>query len=418
MADQFDTFDKILRQKFENFSPEPPMQVWENIKTRITGDAPPHNSAGFVLPMIFIVSMIIFLSGLLHHIFDSRSDTQILASEIQGQHFIQPSGAFTAGPAANPGAPLPAAIPVRVPFQRDATPVSSNYFSPAPSISGSRPDATLRTGLWQSGLRRKLAAGDLTYADAINYNLTHRDMKKLYGFRDYEGNKRASWSLGLYFHPEVTSYRETGLGNTISYSFSILPQLSFNHFFIQSGASLRSTYDKGNYSIDFNRYLGSYEHVHLVTFDTTENGVIPTYHTHTVEVYDTIDHYVISETRINYTFLEIPVLFGYQHSFGRFSLFVKAGPAASFMIIKRLPDASNPEEKARIVNVDYQVPVRSTVNWQLQLGAGFEYKLSDKLGFNLEPTFRLALDPEYETPAGAGARSYTYGVRAGLKYIF
>jgi|GEM_PF-3374247 len=443
MADQFDTFDKIVRQKFENFGPEPPAHVWEGIRTRIAGNPPASGGPGFVMPLIIAVSVLIFMSGLLYHYLGNNPSANILVTEAKGQ-FLHAPGTISNNPdSPTPHAPVQnisgtpeqnptvqsgkttagslhvAEIPVRAPFQIDAPAGKSNPGVQNPAHGPDQnPTAPVRTGLWNDGLRRKLSSGDISYADAVSYNLSLRDIKKLHGFRDYARNNRASWSLGLYFHPEVTSYKENDLENTISYGLSVLPQVNLNRFFIQSGINLRSTYDKGDYAIDYNRFLGTYEHVYLITFDSTENGIIPTYHTQTTEVHDTIDHYSISETRVNYTYLEIPVLFGYRHSFGKISLFAKAGPAASFMIVKKLPEAIDPEENARIINVDYQVPVRSTINWQLQVGAGLEYQLSDRLGFSLEPTFRFALDPEYDLPANAGARSITYGVRAGLKYNF
>jgi len=181
---------------------------------------------------------------------------------------------------------------------------------------------------------------------------------------------------------------------------------------------LRYTHYKGNYAVDYNRYLGTYEDVYEVTFDSTENGVIPTYFTHTVEVYDTVNHYAISETKANYTYLEIPLLFGYRYNFGRFSIFAKAGPAASFLVIRNVPAAGYPEDKARIINVDYQIPARSAVNWQLMMGAGFDYQLADKFNFSLEPTFRFALKSEYNLPDGARGNTTSFGIRAGLNYNF
>ena len=187
-----------------------------------------------------------------------------------------------------------------------------------------------RTGQWKAGLVQALAAGELSYADAQKYNLSPRDVRKLSGFQDYEKHIRPDWSIGVYFNPEVSSCKDQSIENTVSYNASILPQISFNHFFMQSGVNLRFTHDKGNYAVDYNRYLGTYEDVDYITFDTIDNVIIPTYYTHTVEVWDTVNHYAISETKVNYTYLEIPLLFGYRYTFGKFSLFAKAGPAASF----------------------------------------------------------------------------------------
>ncbi len=181
---------------------------------------------------------------------------------------------------------------------------------------------------------------------------------------------------------------------------------------------MRFTHDKGNMAVDYNRYLGTYEHVDYMTFDSIDGIVVPTYHTHTEDVFDTVNHYAISDTKVNYTYLEVPLLFGYRYSFGKFSLSGKAGPAASFLVQRNLPGAEDPEENARITDVDYQVPVRYDVNWQLLMGVGFDYQLSEKFNIGLEPTFRMGLKPEYKLSDGIKDNTSSFGIRIGLNYNF
>ncbi|HPI87629.1 MAG TPA: hypothetical protein PLR01_14740, partial [Bacteroidales bacterium] len=85
---------------------------------------------------------------------------------------------------------------------------------------------------------------------------------------------------------------------------------------------------------------------------------------------------------------------------------------------KDIPAASVPEENARIVNVNSLIPVRSTINWQLVVGAGFDYELADRVIFSLEPTFRYALDPDFTMPENRNGRTHSFGIRAGLNYRF
>jgi hypothetical protein len=443
MAEDYNHIDQIIRQKFENFEPEPPAQVWENIKTGIKKDPPPPSSSGFIMPIIVAISLLIFVSGLLHHSFFKNPVTEPNKNGHQSLSIQEASvlstGSTTTSDAALqqefyktpstvpveyiPSAPTqdvkkdqPSSIPVRDAFgktgnedKKQKKAKHSSFVTPGNQPSPAR---------WKPGFVQALSSGQLSAADAAYYNLNARDIRKLSGFQENIKHFNGIWSLGFYFNPEVTRCKDQGIENTISYSASILPQLSFSHFFIQSGVNMRFTSDRGNYAVDYNRFLGTYEDVYDVTFDSTENGVIPTYYTHTVEVYDTVNHYSVSQTKANYTYLEIPLLFGYRYSFGKFSLFAKAGPAASFMLSKNIPPAGNPEENARIINVDYQIPVRSTVNWQMMMGAGFDYKLADRISFSLEPTFRFALKPEYSLPDGAKGNTTSFGIRAGLNYNF
>jgi hypothetical protein len=441
MAEDFNHIDQIIRQKFENFEPEPPLKVWENIKSGINKTPPPPSSPGILLPIVVSVSLLIFITGLLNHFYNDNSvsglpNTENSALSIQSSSVISTGSTTTSDlslqetyyltpseiPASQldskaPGQPQQSAIPVRIPFEQ-AKKADRKKKTTKTSTSDLSINPSSRTGQWKPGLVQALNSGELTYSDAVKYDLSPRDVKKLSGFSDYSKKSIADWSIGLYFNPEMTSCKDETINNSVSYNLSVLPQVSFKRFFMQSGINMRFTNDKGNYAVDYNRFLGTYEDVYLVTFDSTENGIIPTYYTHTVEVYDTVSHYAISDTKANYTYLEVPVLFGYRHTFGKFSLFAKGGPAASFMIIKNVPDAAYPEEKAKIINVDSQIPVRSVVNWQIMLGAGFDYKLADKFSFSLEPTFRFGLNQEYKLPDGAKGNTSSFGVRAGLNYNF
>jgi hypothetical protein len=432
--------DQIVRQKFENFEPEPPLTVWENVRSNISQTPPPAPS-GLMLPILFIVTFLLFIGGLVLNLLTGNEKASGPEGEMAESH-LKTAGMISTGSTTGSAQSLQNAIyqtyqenhleqvmtnntpavitpsgdePIRVkaPFEPYKAPARQKITSPENGQSAQ--PSTANRGSWTPGLRQALASGEITVGDAVKYNLDLRDIRKLSRFQSRENQRNASWSIGVFFNPEVTNHKPDDLENTVSYNFSLMPQVSFGHFFLQSGINARLTTDRGNATVNYNRFLGTYDDVYLVTFDSTENGVIPTYHTQQVEVYDTIDHYAISETTARYTYLEVPVMLGYRYEAGRFTLFAKGGPSASFLVHKDIP-AQAPEENARIVNVNYQVPARTQVNWQLVVGAGLDYKLFDKLSLSLEPTFRYALNPEYELPEDAVSRSYSFGFRAGLNY--
>lgn len=438
--ENFENIDQIIRQKFENFEPEPPVHVWENVRSSISQSPPPAPS-GLMLPILFIATLLIFLSGIVLNLIPGKDTKPQIASGQKSNLTI--AGMISTGSTTEPGqtlqqtiyqtyqdnhleqvmntsalnaanpAPTEQEIRVKAPFQQINAPVNTGRSAKTEKNA----PATTTRGHWTPGLTQTLRAGEITVADAVNYNLSPRDVRKLSAYQEYARKSKASWSVGAYFNPEVTVYNSPDLANTVSYNVSVLPQVSFNHLFVQSGINARFTHDKENPTVFYNKFLGTYQDVYLVTFDSTENGVVPTYYTHEVSVYDTIEHYAVTETQSSFTYLEVPVLIGYQVEFGRFSIFAKGGPAASFLVGKKMP-VQDPEEGARIVNVDYQVPSRSTVNWQLMLSAGIGLQLSDRIGFSLEPTFRYSLKSEYDVSGNAGGNACSYGVRAGLNYKF
>jgi hypothetical protein len=436
MAEEFNHIDQIIRQKFENFEPEPPLQVWENIKSGIPKAPPPPSSPGILMPVIISVSLLIFVAGLFNHFYSNTDKSSENSSitihaaslgstgsssssdlSLQEEFYHTPSSVpVSTVIAQEPVQTEVKNVPVRLPF--DQKPEIDRKKKTEKSAKSLTQDNAARTGEWKPGLVQAIKSGELSYNDALKYNLTPRDISKISSYKLNSAGKPAAWSIGLLFNPEVNSSSEAEIDNSISYNIGLLPRVSFNRFFIQSGVNVRFSNDKGNYTVDYNRYLGSYEDVYLVTFDSTENGIIPTYYTETVKVYDTISHYTVAETKARYTYLEIPLLFGYRYNFGKFSLFASAGPSASFLAGKNVPAATSPEDNARIIDVNYQIPLRSTINWHLMMGAGFDYKLADKISFSLEPTFRIALNPEYDMPSGNQVRSRAFGVRAGLNYNF
>jgi hypothetical protein len=443
MGEDHKHIDQMIRDRFENFEPEPPAHIWDNIRSGINQNPPPPSSTGIILPVIIAISLLIFVSGLIHHFNTEKKNLNYGQAEIHAagvlstgstsltdagmqEAFLQTSyeaSSLPAGEMIKKTVEPENNIPVRVPFEEKSREKEKAGKAGREKNREKNKEQTntvqSRSGEWKPGLVQALRAGELSYADAQLYKLSAREIRKLSGYSE-NYNKRYihNWTLGLYFNPESTHYNNESLSNGLAYNVSILPGINFSRFFIQSGVNMRFTSDKGNMAVDYNRFLGTYEDVYEVTFDTIDNVVVPTYHTQTVDVYDTLNHYSVSDTRARYTYLEIPVFVGYRHTFGKFSLFAKAGPSASFLLVSDVPAASIPEENARIINVNYQVPLRTSVNWQFLMGAGFDYKLSEKIDISLEPTWRLGLNKEYELQGGKTGNSSAFGIRAGLNYRF
>lgn len=440
MSEDFNHIDQIIRQKFDNFEPEPPIQVWEKIRSGIQKEPPPPApSSGIILPIIVAVSLLLFISGLIHHFYpgnSGNSQTDPSGLTIQSAGVIS-TGSTTISDPANQAefyntsseAPIPTiaaatetpaaqeSIPVRAPFGNDKKENKKKQKAVAESsVAAAQP---AQSGQWKPGLVQAIKAGELSYADAVKYDLTAREVRKLSGFtHEYARENKSEWSLGLYFNPEVTSCKDQNIENSISYNLGVMPRISFNRFFVQSGVNMRFTHDKGNLAVDYNRYLGTYEHVDYMTFDTIDNVIIPTYHTHTQEVFDTVNHYSVTDTKVNYTYFEVPLYVGYKYSFGKIAIFGKAGAAASFLAFRNSPSATEPEENARIIETDYLGPVRYDVNWQLLMSAGFEYQLAKKFNISFEPTYRLGLKPEYNLSEGVKGSTKSFGLRFGLNYSF
>lgn len=230
-------------------------------------------------------------------------------------------------------------------------------------------------------------------------------------------------SLGAYFTPEVIFYPSDASDadvNKNAYTVGLGLNLNYNGFVIESGLGVNFSEDNGNYEIDYEEYLGSYEDLLSITFDTTGPTVTPIFHTTTVDVYDSLKKVSISQTKNNYTYLQIPLFFGFVKNNRRISYSLKGGPIMSFMINKNIPEVVLPEDKIKIIKIDKNIPTRINTNWQFAINIGFAYKLSDHLNISIEPTFRYYLRSVYNNDNNiiTTKHPYSLGVRTGLIYKF
>jgi len=226
--------------------------------------------------------------------------------------------------------------------------------------------------------------------------------------------KESNWSFGLFFTPELVYYPSATEFNSRSYSLDVNAIYGFSGYLIQSGLGVGFSSDNGNYKIDYNKYLGAYQNVYDVTFDTTGGQVIPIYHTETVKVYDTIDHISISPTKRKFTYLNIPVLFGYGNEGRRFGWYVKAGPSLSVLIHENIPDINLTDSQNKILYVENELPGRLKTNWQFVFIGGVSYKLGNSLSFTLEPVCRYYINSAYEQNNVTLKSPYSIGIRAGF----
>ncbi|MCU0370468.1 MAG: hypothetical protein MUC31_03545, partial [Bacteroidales bacterium] len=96
MAEDFKHIDQIIRQKFDNFEPEPPARVWEKIRSGIDKTPPAPSSPGIIMPVIIAISLLIFVSGLLNHYYNDNTASRQHAA-VSTALTIQPAGVVSTG---------------------------------------------------------------------------------------------------------------------------------------------------------------------------------------------------------------------------------------------------------------------------------------------------------------------------------
>lgn len=434
MSGESNHIDEIIRRKFESFEPAPPAGAWDRIRAALDS-AGPSSKGPAVFTILTVISLIIALFFIVTNINeapafgprfspetnddyswsesfidnysgygDSYSDAHSPADK-QGFYDFQNYG--PAGDEIGDGNPIDhvAARPILV--RNNNRIEKARSFERFESDGNHNPERQdhMIPGAKRIGSNR-IAVDEKGISPAI------RKQGKA-GWNDYHKTTDHDLRIGFEFLPEGANYPSDRL-NVANQSYHLSLTYGISNLYLKTGIGVRSMKDKGEYTLEYNKYLGNYQHVYEVTFDSTENGIVPTYHTFNVDVYDTVNHVRIGESAIRSHYLDIPLLIGYRKDFGKFALHIHAGPNVSFLMGREAATANYPEEQIRILNRQQYVPARMKVNWQLMAGAGIDYHLTDRFDLSIEPAFRYYLSPEFsdsKTQGGIG-----FGLRVGLSY--
>jgi len=225
------------------------------------------------------------------------------------------------------------------------------------------------------------------------------------------------WKLGLEFSPEWITIPDNN-NNIESYGLDLSAKYFFSNWFVESGLGVAFSKDDGLYNVDYQEALfkGSYQDVYDVTFDTSSGLPVPTYYTKLVNVYDTIDHVLITENKNSYVYLNIPLNIGYSKALGeKFTFYAKTGFIASFKVYENIPTPTVTGTNTTIVAITPLYHKRTSWHLQAQLNVGIDYYITEKFLFGVEPNARYYIkslvDPNTE------GNPYGFGVKLGFKYI-
>ena len=429
--------DALFQSKFAAFEAEPPASVWENIHTELHG-----KGGGSINPVnLAVLAALIMISGLLGFsiINDSSRSPQnnIVVDGKTAMLFEEPvlvhpealempriiESKIATAPADQPA---PAAAINTGETEKESSSVMAEQV-PHATLHDYYVETTFGEAFTEQArlakLRSRRSYGLQTnILDLSASGIIVRDSKlqpMFTGINDGERryNRRATWQMGVYFTPEVIFYPDDSIPNQRSYTFEVTGKWVKNEFFVESGLGLSFSSDDGSYAIDYEKFLGTYDDVYNVTFDTTESGaIVPIYHTSIVNVYDSISKFKIEKTKNKYTYLQIPVYIGFNKEINRFGWFVKGGPILSVLVNENIPA---PDAGAdRIIEVDQQMPGRVNTHWQLAISAGVNYQLSRKVSIAIEPTFKYYLNSQYQHKYITTRHPYSLGLRTGLLFNF
>lgn len=234
-----------------------------------------------------------------------------------------------------------------------------------------------------------------------------------------ESERNSKWSIGLYFAPEWLLNNFDSVELMPNYAISIEPTFFINnHLFLRFGAGINYARDRGYVQLDYlsNDLMGSYDYVYDVTFDSIDGEVVPTYHTKTMEVWDTIRHLEINSITNNYLYLQTPVLFGYYNSKPHLKWYIYGGPSFNTMISKKFEQPLDGITPIEVIELQNELPERSQFYVQLWIGAGVEFKIGKQLGLSLEPSYRYYFNNVFKESSFKNVSLSGLSLKGGLVY--
>jgi hypothetical protein len=458
MSRKYSNIDDLFRDKFKDFELNPPDHIWEHINKKIKSGNGSNPGKPFTRGGIFGISTIIILIGLFS-LYQLSND----ANNYQSKGLAEPE---TIAYNNLPGTEHENANPQNDIITRgDGNKSKKNNKSSRLIIA--KEDKITKGNLYMltqtETVITKESSGNLHFESPITFNsdesvTTTKDVIDninpiqpgefktevlsemiidhtidKYGSKhgtneltakDQEPNIRNDYGepgsllFGLHFTPELQFYPSDEKLTSRSYSLDLSAIYRFSGFLVQTGVGTMWTSDNGNYKVDYHQYLGSYEDVYNITFDTTGGEVVPTYYTETVKVYDTLDHVYISPTKNKYTYLTLPLLFGYGNEGRHFNWFLKVGPSISLLINKNVSNYYQSDDPNKIISVENDVPSRLHTNWQIVMSGGISLGLNQNLSISLEPIFRYYIKSAYEQNRLNSKNPYSVGLRAGFLVNF
>ncbi len=229
------------------------------------------------------------------------------------------------------------------------------------------------------------------------------------------------WKMSYYITPELSVSHFDSVEILNSYSLNIEPTYFLNkNWFFRFGGGLSFVRDRGFARIVYmtNEYMGSYDDVYEITFDTVLGNINPVYHTKTVEVWDSVPHVSVSGVTNSYLYLQVPTLFGYQYRKpgSVVSWYFMGGPAFNLKVGSWIDNPKPKEENSEILELQNNLPIRSDIYFQLWLGAGLEYEINKKISIAIEPGYRYYFKSIYNNPYNHTSSS-GFTLRVGLVYL-
>ena len=233
-------------------------------------------------------------------------------------------------------------------------------------------------------------------------------------FNDKTWNIRA----GIYYMPEWifnSLDRDKYVNN-----FGAEGIFRFGPFSIRTGIGLSITKAYNELVIETKPYLGSYQAVDSMTFhwDSRHYYLIKTVYASRRDVFDTALHYNYYTREMQYTYLQVPLIMGYDFLTTRWvTLGVRVGAVMSVLLQSKVLTTAFEAGKDKVVLINDISPERIHLNWQAMTGINASLGSTHRFILEIEPNLRYYFDSVNEK-LGPADKPWSFGLQTSFLINF
>jgi hypothetical protein len=228
------------------------------------------------------------------------------------------------------------------------------------------------------------------------------------------------YSFNMGISPELSVYRSADRYSETNYWLNAGVTYHAGKFSVQTGLGLGYVFDRGNYRVNYKSKDSIGYFTSIISFTVTSGNII-VYTTKDIPVYDSLQHVADDRAVSRYTYLQIPLLLGYElFETNHFSLGIKAGPSVSFLIGTKEAAPYIDYPNARMIRIENNTLSRVKMNWEIQAALDLEYRLVKNFSMYAQPYYKHYFKPfaTGESTSAPVKDPYSIGIEVGVRYNF
>ena len=280
-----------------------------------------------------------------------------------------------------------------------------------------------------------------TTADAITSNLTaqsdiiRKDSIKsslslnLYGSGFYVNKFLATTDQSFDNHVDRRTKEEQSI---LSYGAGVELNYHFDNWLISAGVAFSNLGEKTNYSpnvreqTDAIKSDNSYWRIATFTYWITDSignpELVQIVDSNYIEVINSIDTtYTITDSSVagqngstKLTYIEIPVLIGYDLTLNKLRLSIRTGLSLGYLAMSKGYYLNRSNEQLLNIGTTPNQFNSFTLSYLLRIGTN--YKLNESIDLFVEPAFKLNLNSVLEQQYDISQKYYSIGLNLGVNY--